>query len=65
LEDSSYLLICSDGLSNKISKKDIAAIVLSAIPLSQKGEEMVKLANELGGEDNISFVLLSSKAEEV
>lgn len=64
LENSSYLLICSDGLSNKISKKDIAAIVLSAIPLSQKGEEMVKLANELGGEDNISFVLLSSKAEE-
>ncbi|MCP2033128.1 Stp1/IreP family PP2C-type Ser/Thr phosphatase [Planococcus chinensis] len=65
LETSSYLLICSDGLSNKISKKDIASIVLSAIPLSQKGEEMVKLANELGGEDNISFVLLSSKAEEV
>lgn len=65
LADSSYLLICSDGLSNKVSKEQIAEIVRSPIPLSKKGEELVKLANHLGGEDNISFVLLSSKAEEV
>ena len=65
LESSSYLLICSDGLSNKIAKDEIASIVRSPIPLSQKGQEMVKLANDLGGEDNISFVLLSSKVEEV
>ncbi|TWT04671.1 Stp1/IreP family PP2C-type Ser/Thr phosphatase [Planomicrobium sp. CPCC 101079] len=60
-----YLLICSDGLSNKITKNDIATIVCSSMPLSKKGEELVKLANHLGGEDNISFVLLSSQVEEV
>lgn len=60
-----YLLVCSDGLSNKVTKDDLAAIVCSAMPLSQKGEELVKLANHLGGEDNISLVLLSSQAEEV
>ncbi|TWT28145.1 Stp1/IreP family PP2C-type Ser/Thr phosphatase [Planomicrobium sp. CPCC 101110] len=60
-----YLLICSDGLSNKVTKEDIAAIVCSPMPLSKKGEELVKLANHLGGEDNISFVLLSSLVEEV
>lgn len=65
LAKSSYLLICSDGLSNKVSKEEIGNIVRSSVSLAQKGEELVKLANHLGGEDNISFVLLSSKAEEV
>lgn len=57
----SYMLICSDGLSNKITKEEISSIILSKEPLSIKGEEMVKLANDMGGEDNISFVLLSLK----
>ncbi|WKA53551.1 Stp1/IreP family PP2C-type Ser/Thr phosphatase [Planococcus shixiaomingii] len=65
VKPSLYLLICSDGLSNKVTKNDIATIVCSSMPLSKKGEELVKLANHLGGEDNISFVLLSSQVEEV
>lgn len=62
---AAYLLICSDGLSNKISKEELASIVRSAVPLSQKGQELVTMANDLGGEDNISLILLSSKDEEV
>lgn len=65
ISDSSYLLICSDGLSNKVSKEEIAEIVYSDTALSQKGKDLVGLANDKGGEDNISFVLLASKAEEV
>lgn len=65
LAHSSYLLICSDGLSNKISKADLADIVQSSDSLSQKGKELVDLANDLGGEDNITVVLLASMAEEV
>ncbi|ANU10510.1 protein phosphatase 2C [Planococcus antarcticus DSM 14505] len=60
-----YLLICSDGLSNKIPKEELASIVRSTAPLSQKGQELVTLANDLGGEDNISFILLSSMDKEV
>ncbi len=63
--EAAYLLICSDGLSNKISKEELASIVRSAVPLSQKGQELVTLANDLGGEDNISLILLSSVDEEV
>lgn len=65
ISDSSYLLICSDGLSNKVSKEEIAEIVGSHSALSQKGKDLVDLANDKGGEDNISFVLLASKAGEV
>ena len=63
--EASYLLICSDGLSNKIPKVELASIVRSPAPLSQKGQELVTLANDLGGEDNISLILLSSMDEEV
>lgn len=63
--DASYLLICSDGLSNKIPKEELASIVHTTAPLSQKGQELVTIANDRGGEDNISFVLLSSMDEEV
>lgn len=62
---SSYLLICSDGLSNKIPKEELASVVRATAPLSQKGQELVNMANDRGGEDNISFVLLSSMDEEV
>ncbi|WP_235318428.1 Stp1/IreP family PP2C-type Ser/Thr phosphatase [Planococcus sp. CAU13] len=65
LSESAYLLICSDGLSNKMSKEEIAEILRSEAALSQKGKDLVDLANEKGGEDNISFVLLASKAGEV
>lgn len=63
--DAPYLLICSDGLSNKIPKEELASIVRATAPLSQKGQELVNLANDLGGEDNISLILLSSVDEEV
>lgn len=64
-ESLSFMLICSDGLSNKITKEELSSIILSESPLTQKGAELVKLANDMGGEDNISFVLLSLKDEEV
>lgn len=60
-----YLLMCSDGLSNKIPKEELASIIRSEKPLSQKGQELITLANDLGGEDNISLILLSAMDEEV
>lgn len=61
----SYLLICTDGLSNKLSEHEISSIVRSKASLAQKGKALIALANDLGGEDNISFVLLAPLGEEV
>ncbi|ANU19689.1 protein phosphatase [Planococcus plakortidis] len=61
----SYFLICTDGLSNKLSEREISSIVRSKASLSQKGKALIALANDLGGEDNISFVLLTALGEEV
>lgn len=65
LEDNAYLLICSDGLSNKLSTDEMAAIIKLSLPLSEKGKRLIQLANESGGEDNISIILLSTNDEEV
>lgn len=60
----SYFLICTDGLTNKVEDTEIAELVTSEMALTEKGHTLIGLANERGGEDNISFVLLSSKIEE-
>lgn len=52
------LLICSDGLSNKVEGPEMQRLVFENIDnLKMAAAELVKLANENGGEDNITVVL--------
>lgn len=52
------LLICSDGLSNKIGGADMQRIILENFKqLPTACAELVKLANRRGGEDNITLIL--------
>jgi serine/threonine protein phosphatase PrpC len=52
------LLLCSDGLSNKVSAASIQKHVVDNIDkLEQACAELVKEANENGGEDNITVVI--------
>ncbi|AMW98378.1 Stp1/IreP family PP2C-type Ser/Thr phosphatase [Rummeliibacillus stabekisii] len=63
--DDTYMLICSDGLSNKLTNEEMQTIVTNTSTLEEKGDELVQLANDLGGEDNITLILLSQSHEEV
>ena len=65
LASESYLLICSDGLSNKLTVYEMASIITYPDSIEEKGRKLVELANASGGEDNISLVLLTKKDEEV
>lgn len=58
-----YLLMCSDGLSNKLSTDEMAAIITLPISLQEKGKKLVQLANDSGGEDNISLILMTTQEE--
>lgn len=52
------LLICSDGLSNKIEGADMQTIVFDNLgDLKMAAAELVKVANDNGGEDNITVIL--------
>lgn len=61
----SYLLLCTDGLSNKIEKETMLDIITHDGPLAEKADEFVDLANERGGEDNITVILLAIPEIEV
>ena len=52
------VLICSDGLSNKVQAADMQRIVVENFDsLEMACAELVKEANENGGEDNITVVI--------
>jgi serine/threonine protein phosphatase PrpC len=60
--DDVYLL-CSDGLTTMISEELIAATLLTHPRLHDAGEALIAAANEAGGRDNITVVLI--RLEEV
>jgi serine/threonine protein phosphatase PrpC len=53
-----YLLVCSDGLWGVISEKAIQDIIRSAETLPEACQKMVDAANEAGGPDNITSILI-------
>ncbi len=57
-EEGDVLLLCSDGLSNKLTTDEMLEILISSENLKEKSEKFVELANHYGGEDNITLVLL-------
>ncbi|MFK7824354.1 MAG: Stp1/IreP family PP2C-type Ser/Thr phosphatase [Oligoflexales bacterium] len=61
LEDQDFLVLCSDGLHGKVSNREIANLVLryevDAV------DPLVDLANERGGEDNITLIILKVRSQ--
>ena len=54
-------LLCSDGLTTMVSEEDIAAALNSHPRLSEAGEALIRAANDAGGRDNVTVVLLRLK----
>ncbi|MFB5660613.1 Stp1/IreP family PP2C-type Ser/Thr phosphatase [Alteribacillus sp. HJP-4] len=52
------ILLCSDGLSNKLSSEDIKAQLKNEISLEKCAQSLIHIANERGGEDNISVAIV-------
>ncbi len=54
------LLLCSDGLSEMVPVEEIEQTLQTEAPLPERGELLLKLANDRGGHDNITVVLIES-----
>lgn len=61
---NSIFLLCSDGLTDLITSKQIAAILEQPISLEEKTQALIDAANNAGGKDNITVVLVEYRAEE-
>jgi PPM family protein phosphatase len=57
-EEGDILLLCSDGLSNKVNEKEMVEILTNEESLEQKAGTLISLANDNGGEDNITLVIV-------
>jgi len=51
------ILLCSDGLTSKVSDDEIRGVLLTTPSLDAACTTLVELANARGGEDNITVVL--------
>jgi serine/threonine protein phosphatase PrpC len=57
LRDRDAFILCSDGLSNKVSVDELRDLVLTSPRLDAAGRGMIELANQRGGEDNITAIV--------
>jgi len=57
------LVLCSDGLTTMVSDEDILSVVGSTSDPAIACEQLIDLANENGGEDNITVITVYLKKE--
>jgi len=57
-EEGDILLLCSDGLSNKVNESEMMELLQNDGNLQQKADTLILLANENGGEDNITLAIV-------
>ena len=57
-EPEYYLLLCTDGLSNAVEGEEIKRIILESENIEAACEDLIDKANERGGKDNITVLIL-------
>lgn len=57
-EEGDVLLLCSDGLSNKVTETEMIDTLKGQKTLDEKATSFIKLANAHGGEDNITLIIV-------
>lgn len=62
-EEDDIILLCSDGLSNKVSIEELENKLNEELQLEQVANKLITLANDLGGEDNITLAIIKHEQE--
>lgn len=64
LQAGDIVLMCSDGLTNMIEDEIIYRILKKGTSLKHRVEELIETANQNGGKDNISAIVIEPLADE-
>lgn len=65
LQTGDMVLLCSDGLTNMVEDETICRILKGDGDLEDRVEELTRTANQNGGKDNISVIVIELLADEV
>jgi protein phosphatase len=62
-----FVLLCTDGLTRMVTDPEIASMLLTSTSAQEAAERLVDLANDNGGVDNVSVIVLrvAEKSESV
>jgi serine/threonine protein phosphatase PrpC len=64
VEVSDIYLLCSDGLTDLVNDTELTKILLEANGnIASAAKELIQVANENGGTDNISVIIAKIKKE--
>lgn len=63
LQKGDIVLMCSDGLTNMLEDEEIRMILNGQRDIVEKAEELVRAANNNGGNDNIAVVIIEPFAD--
>ncbi|HEX5131007.1 MAG TPA: Stp1/IreP family PP2C-type Ser/Thr phosphatase [Candidatus Krumholzibacteria bacterium] len=61
IQPDDVFLLCSDGLTSYLSDQDIASVLMLSAP-EEACKRMVKMANDQGGRDNITVVVVAVRS---
>ncbi len=62
LLEGDILLLCSDGLTRMVTDPEIASTLLTVEPAQAAADRLVELANDYGGEDNVTVIVVRFEA---
>lgn len=65
IEEGDTVLMCSDGLTNMVEDEEIRNIVMGQRDTVEKAEKLVATANQNGGKDNITVIVIEPFGNEV
>jgi protein phosphatase len=58
LRPGDRVLLCSDGLSNELSNEQMADVLATVLDPGEAARQLVEVANEHGGSDNITVIVV-------
>ncbi|MEM9714656.1 MAG: Stp1/IreP family PP2C-type Ser/Thr phosphatase [Actinomycetota bacterium] len=64
VEDGDRYLLCSDGLINELADAQVLATLRRLADPGEAARELVRLANDRGGRDNITVVVVDALADD-
>ncbi len=64
IELNDLFLLCSDGLHGPVPHDQLLGVLAQPIDISSKAQSLLKLANDNGGPDNISVILIRVNQQE-
>ncbi|MCM1124181.1 MAG: Stp1/IreP family PP2C-type Ser/Thr phosphatase [Ruminococcus flavefaciens] len=64
LQPGDMVLLCSDGLTNMVDDEMIRQILTGGGSLKERAETLVQMANDNGGKDNISVIVVEPLIDE-